>query len=238
MAKTLKEILKIEKGAVVTLTGSGGKTSTMMALAEELKESGSVLVTTSTKIALPKADEDTCVLSSLEAYKKEGYPKKNLVLGEKIPGQEKLKGLDKEDLRDLLSAFDYVLIEGDGARRLPLKYWQPYEPIIYDFTTLALGVFPLGALGLEAGAYLIYNYQAFRDQIGDQVIGKETYKKLILSKPGPFGAFKGYKYVYINHVDREEDRQRAKDLVAYLKKDLPGINFLYGSSLKGEYYED
>ncbi len=43
----------IEKNSVTGITGSGGKTSMMFLLAEELSKKGRVLVTTSTKIYEP-----------------------------------------------------------------------------------------------------------------------------------------------------------------------------------------
>ncbi|MDF2949885.1 MAG: yqeC, partial [Sedimentibacter sp.] len=48
--KTLEEIFNINTGDVVSIVGSGGKTSLLFKLAEELKNKYKVLVSTSAKI--------------------------------------------------------------------------------------------------------------------------------------------------------------------------------------------
>lgn len=48
---------EIKKDSVTAVTGSGGKTSLMLALARELAEEGKVLVTTTTKIYKPLSEE-------------------------------------------------------------------------------------------------------------------------------------------------------------------------------------
>ena len=45
--------LRIEKNSITAITGSGGKTSLMFRLAEELSLKGKVLITTTTKIFAP-----------------------------------------------------------------------------------------------------------------------------------------------------------------------------------------
>ncbi|MDO5028086.1 MAG: selenium cofactor biosynthesis protein YqeC [Bacillota bacterium] len=238
MTERLIEILEIEKGDLVAITGSGGKTSLMMALAADLKNFGSVLISPSTKIGLPSKGQVDYVFTSLDHYQSQDYSKKILVLGEKIPAKDKLAAIDQEALREISKDFAYVLVEADGARRLPLKFWQPYEPVIYDFSTKAVAVFPLKVLGREAGSDFIYNYPAFQAQIKDQVISKGTIEKLILSKPGPFADFAGPKYVFISQVESQEEIQRARDLVGYLRDKFPGIKFFYGSTKEHSYYED
>ena len=49
--------LRIEKNSITAITGSGGKTSLMFRLAEELSLKGKVLITTTTKIFAPDENQ-------------------------------------------------------------------------------------------------------------------------------------------------------------------------------------
>lgn len=70
MEKNLDEILKIKKNDVISITGSGGKTSLMFYLANILKKKGSVLITTSTKIKVPEKDQVDELFLSFDSYEK------------------------------------------------------------------------------------------------------------------------------------------------------------------------
>ena len=52
--KFSSEAFNIKKGDIITVTGGGGKTTLIFKLAEELKNSGKVLITTTTKMFAPK----------------------------------------------------------------------------------------------------------------------------------------------------------------------------------------
>lgn len=53
----LTDVLNIERNSIVSIAGAGGKTTLMFQLAEELKDKGRVLITTTTKIYMPKEDQ-------------------------------------------------------------------------------------------------------------------------------------------------------------------------------------
>ena len=153
---SLREGMLQENDRVISFVGGGGKTSTMFALAEELAEAGfCVAVTTTTHIGepratgrivrgwdVPKETLETLVqpgcaacVGNLKAYN----------------GVIKMDPPPKETFDWLLETCDYVLIEADGSRRLPMKVPAYYEPVIHPATDLVVAVYGLSALGKPLG---------------------------------------------------------------------------------------
>lgn len=237
MKKDLLDILDIRKKDIISITGSAGKTTLMFKLANKLKKRSNVLITTSTKIKVPEKDEADYIFTSINDYKILEN-NKTVVIGELIKDKNKLKAIDKNTLIYKSKDFGYLLIEADGCRNLPLKFWKDYEPVIYDETTKAIGIFSIKTLGKKPSPDFIYNYEDFLKKIGDNTINKETILKLIESKPGIFGSFKGKRIVYINQVESEEEKKKARELASFLKEKLDYLDVFYGSLLKEEYYEN
>lgn len=119
-------LLHIGRG-VTALIGGGGKTTLLYTLPEELRRKGSVILCTSTRIMRPpqyevlEAAEETELSAALAAYGAVcvGTAAEN--------GKLAAPQLPFETLAQLA---DYVLVEADGAKRLPLKAHAPHEPVI------------------------------------------------------------------------------------------------------------
>lgn len=236
--KDLKKLLKIKKKDIISITGSGGKTSLMEKLGEELKEDGRVLMTTSTKILRPTNPKIDYVFDSFDSYKKPREKKVLVAMGNLDPTSNKLGGLLEEDLEKIKDDFDYILIEADGCRNLLLKMWKSYEPVIYNISTKVVSVFSAKVLGRKIKEDFIYNFEDFKSLVGEGLVDKEVFLKLITNKPGPFGDFKGEKIVFFNQVDSKEEKYEINKLIKYLRKNIEGIRYISGSLLKEEYYED
>ena len=155
----LDKIFNIEKNDIISITGAGGKTTLMFSLAQVLSKKSSVLLTTSTKIAIPESGFDK-LYTSFNQYKK---PKKNEIvcLGELISHKNKLRSIGYENLKNIVEDFDYCIIEADGSRNLPIKFWKSYEPVIYDFTNKTIGVLSIKVYGQNPSDDFIYNYRDF-----------------------------------------------------------------------------
>lgn len=109
----------------VAFVGAGGKTSLIEYLADRLTGVGkTVAITTTTKIF---AREPYHVMSSDNSPPTRSAPVARF--GKSLQG-DKLTAVDPEDILRLGSMFDTVLIEADGAKRMPLKCPAPYEPVI------------------------------------------------------------------------------------------------------------
>lgn len=217
--KNLTSIFNINKGDIISITGAGGKTSMMFRLASNLKKMGSVLITTSTKIAIPNDGFDF-LFTSYDDYKKalmdgkiSNLKNKVLCLGEKLEGKEKLASLEYERIKEICKEFDFCLIEADGSRRLPFKFWYDYEPVIYDFSNKVIGILPMHVYGIKPSEEFIYNYSGYIDYVGEieknKKIDYKSYAKLIKYNKGLYKGFEGPKYLFLNRVESEIDFERA-----------------------------
>ena len=136
------ETLGVRPG-VTSVIGSGGKTSLLAALARELP--GTVVLTTTTHI-LPFPNVPLVTSADADNVRTALAGSRVVCVGSQAEKNGKLVtpelGIDA-----LASLADYVLVEADGARRLPLKAHAPWEPVIpacSDRTILVLGASGLG----------------------------------------------------------------------------------------------
>ena len=138
----LAELLGAGRG-VTSVIGSGGKTSLLAALAREL--SGTVVLTTTTHI-LPFAGVPLVTSANADDVRAALTESRVVCVGSQAEKNGKLVapelGIDA-----LASLADYVLVEADGARRLPLKAHAPWEPVIPACSGRTVLV--LGASGLD-----------------------------------------------------------------------------------------
>ena len=113
----ISALLGVERG-VTALIGGGGKTTLMCTLAEELRRRGTVVVTTSTHIQRP--EQYPVLLSGGAAAVSAALAAHGAVCvaGETAEGKLTAPALSFETLAQLA---DFVLVEADGAKRLPLK---------------------------------------------------------------------------------------------------------------------
>ena len=121
--QTVAAALGIEPG-LCAIIGSGGKTSLLLRLAEELP--GRVIVCTSTRILPPPlplytgADE-AALEALLQAH--------GVVCAGTAAERGKLAA-PALPFAALCRLADYVLVEADGAKKLPLKAHAEHEPVI------------------------------------------------------------------------------------------------------------
>lgn len=136
--------LKVEKG-VTAVIGSGGKTTLLHTLARELSQSGTVILTTSTHMR--PSEEFPCLYSpaaeEIAAFFKED---KSVVCVGSLTDEGKFAACDVP-FEELESLADYVLVEADGSKMLPLKAHAEYEPAIPANTKRTVCV--IGASGLN-----------------------------------------------------------------------------------------
>lgn len=125
----------------VALVGSGGKTSLMEHLARECLARGrTVAITTTTRIYATRP----YVL--LDGNEFEGKWKDRFVRVGRTCKEGKLTGLSFADLEQLSALYDLVLVEADGARRMPLKFPAVHDPVVPPFSDMIFVVCGLDAL--------------------------------------------------------------------------------------------
>lgn len=235
--KKLVEVFNIKKGDVISITGAGGKTSLMMAMASELKKLGSVLVTTSTKIRRPNERQVDYIFDSVSKYKRPRENKFIVAIGEEIPGLHKFSSLNENDFERIKEDFDYILIEADGSRNLPLKYWKKTEPVIYKSTTKIINVFSAKVIGKRFSEDFTYNFQEFLENIKGKYVDENVFLDLIRSENNPYREFFGEKYFFLNQTE-ESIFSEIKKILDFLRENKKDIKFLYGSVFRGEYFEN
>ena len=120
----LAPLLGIEKG-VTAIIGSGGKSILLQTLSREL--TGRVLLCTSTHF-LGYANMPLVTDPTEEALRSALADSRVVCTARRSPGGKLVDcGLPYETLAGLA---DYVLVEADGSRRLPLKAHAGHEPVI------------------------------------------------------------------------------------------------------------
>jgi molybdenum cofactor cytidylyltransferase len=148
----LTQALGIQRHDVVTFTGAGGKSTVISRLARELATAGRrVVVTTTTHLAREQARAPHVVASRvgylqggvIEALRSGSVV---TVTGELVEDGARWAGIAPDEVRVLrdIPGVDVVLVEGDGARRLPLKAPAEHEPVVPDCTTVLVPM--MGAL--------------------------------------------------------------------------------------------
>lgn len=142
----LCDVLRVPQG-LTALVGGGGKTTLMERLARELAPHGRVLVGTTTHIfppagmpllLSPTADQ---VRRALDA----SAGRQPVCVGAEGEGGKLVAG--GLPAAELLRLSDYVLLEADGAKRLPLKAPAPHEPVIPPEAALVVAVAGLDGIG-------------------------------------------------------------------------------------------
>lgn len=135
VSRELYRLLGVEKG-VTAVIGSGGKTTLIARLCRELP--GTVIVCTSTHIFPPP--ELPLVTGAMEAL-----PAAKLCAGTWAENGKLTAPV--QDFEELAQLADYVLVEADGSRRLPLKAHLPHEPVIPACANRTIQVLGLSGIG-------------------------------------------------------------------------------------------
>lgn len=150
---SILETLDLGSNSCVALIGAGGKTTTLLALAEAAASARlRTLVTTTTKIWPPEglpvvlASATEVAVDALQATFED---QRVVVLGEAIGPDGKLYGVTPEMVCGLYREriADVILCEADGAAGRPLKSHGEGEPVIPGCSTLVLLVAGIDAVG-------------------------------------------------------------------------------------------
>ena len=153
---------------VIAVCGAGGKTTLCKELAEKYLHLGyKVCITTSTHMWLENNISDINKISSVESGKIYYFGE---VTGEKITK------VSAEDYDKICKTFDYVIIEADGSKSMPLKIprlkfgekveWEEgLEPVIPHGVNEIIVVMGLESIGRNIKA-VCHRFDTFKEYVG------------------------------------------------------------------------
>lgn len=217
LADALAPLLPGPAGAVIALVGAGGKTSALFALGAELGPPA--LLTTTTHLYDPRRepdrDYDRLVLdAALAGPAPSGSPCPLAPDGRRVvlaalaePGTGKVRGIHPSWVPALAAAWPWIIVEADGAKRLPVKAPAGYEPVVPETADLVLGCVGLSCLGRPMDAASVHRPECFAPAAGcppGAAIAPEHLAALVRS---PLGLFKGAppqarRVLVLNQADR------------------------------------
>ena len=190
---------------IISLVGGGGKTTTMFYIGRYFaKEGKNVIVTTTTHIVNPENYMD---IDSAKELKNITFGEEPVVIGKDIG--EKLS-----------SPADIVLVEADGAKRLPIKLPRDGEPVLPEKTDICIVCMGIDAVG-EKISEKCFRYEIAKELFGwnkDHVLSTEDAARILTDKRAGFKGINNNKCVFvINKVDGEEDMKKALEVENYIK---------------------
>lgn len=219
----LAPLLKIKKG-VTAVIGSGGKTTLLRTLAEELP--GRVLLCTSTHFMGYK--DLPMVLDPTQADLLDALAKHPIVCaaGRSPTGKLVDCGLPYEALADLA---DFVLVEADGSRQRPLKSHAGHEPVIPACSRQVICVVGLSGLHRPVSE-AVHRPELFCPMVScvpeDEATPQRVAQALIREHLADT--------YFLNQVESEFALQDAKTMASLLKSQ--GYSVVAGSQWEKRYY--
>lgn len=237
---TLREGLDLDRPAVVSLVGAGGKTTLMFRLAEELSRAGeTVLTTTTTKIFRPTPQQSPRVilarspeeLLSRVSEQRGGGFHFTAAAGESAATDNaavKLTGYPPEAVARLWASglFRWILVEADGAAGRGLKMAAAHEPVIPEVSACVVIVAGLDVLGRPLEERWVFRSRLYGQVTGlapGQAVSERSLAEAVLSARGlargsPPGA---RRHLFLNKADNPS-LIAAGRRVAGLLRERPG----------------
>lgn len=218
---------------IISVVGAGGKTSTIEYLAKEYETAGKkVIVTTTTKMFRPEK-WTWCKEESVEAVDK--HLEKATVLWIGLPCEgDKMRSPQLLFLEQLQERQLPMLIEADGAKRLPFKIPGDQEPVILAGSHMVIGVLGMDALEkpIKEVCFRAALVASYLHKTEEDILTEEDYVTVIKSSEGlKKNVTKDMEYlVLLNKVEGEKRQEQALKIREMLQKQ--GIEKVYLSSFQ------
>jgi len=219
----LSRALRLKTGDFVTFTGSGGKTTAMRVLAEELAAQGwRVLISTTTRLGVEQLTSFPAHLVAPSAAQvKHALAKEGsvLVVREVDEAKGKALGFAASEVAAWQPYADVLLVEGDGSKQRPLKAPAAHEPVVPPETTHLVNCVGLWALGQRLDSAAVHRPEILARLLRlspDTRITPALLARLLRHPEGPArGAPPGARrFLLMNGVDQFE---REREDVAWME---------------------
>ncbi|MGX7263069.1 selenium cofactor biosynthesis protein YqeC [Enterococcus crotali] len=215
--ETLSHCFDLQGQQVISLIGSGGKTSVMWYLANCYRNE-KILVSTTTKIG--RANESLYDFFYGDQFSDLGKDGVGITLaGTVMANGYKLSSLPLTVFQTALQQFDKVFLEADGSKQLPLKGWETFEPVILPETTVTIGLVPISVLGRKIDRSTIHRLELFLRATGADegaLITEEILAEIIASPTGLWSKSHGQRILCINQVETPNQLIQAKKILSLL----------------------
>ena len=226
-----------EKYPVIAVAGGGGKTSLIFRLCEELMATGrKVIITTTTHMAY-EAERPFAEVGNEDKIRQD-LEKYNYTVAATLDRDKgKIGSLPEEKLEELRGMADVLLIEADGAKRLPLKVPGEWEPVIPAFVDMVIGVVGMDAVGqpISEICHRPERVADFLDRKQTDLITTEDVVRISSSEYALKKAVGERSYrVFLNKTDIPGRQKMAENICRELAKS--GIMAAWGSLQRGEYH--
>lgn len=220
-------------GGVISIVGGGGKTTLMERLAREILVRGeTVLVTTTTRIMMPKCERPERVVISSQTREILRLAETLLSVSGRLtaasaflPAEDKLVGFPAAQIGELEQGnlFDWILVEADGARHLPLKAPAPHEPVVPPCSRWVIAVVGLDAIGRPLTDEWVFRSRLFAEITGTELgapITEESVAAALIHENGilkncPISAIR---YVFLNKAEIGDRRLMGRRIVHILQE--------------------
>ena len=217
----LWKILGVTKG-VTAVIGSGGKTSLLYELAEELRSYGTVLLATTTHIMRPPQYPFVQTPEELAAALAAG----GIACAGSLTPEGKLAAPAFDGWQQ---AADFVLVEADGSRRRPLKAHARHEPVIPPCTRQVICAVGLSGLHRPVSE-VVHRPELFCPLVGctpeDEATPERVARALVQEHLADT--------YFLNQAESGSALQDAKIVASHLKPQ--GFSVVAGSQREKRYY--
>ncbi len=158
------------------------------------------------------------------------------------PCSRKLKGYSSESFSEILArvrekkVFDYILVEADGSRRLPVKAPADHEPVIPGGTDMVIGCIGLDCLGRPMDDETVHRPECFGAvtglNFGDLILADHLVK-LAASNLGLFKNAGNHmkKILVFNKADTKELVDQGQALAARVRNGCPRVDHCWVACL-------
>lgn len=140
----LSEALGVGARSHIALTGGGGKSTLLHALADQLV--GRVVLTTTTKMGSDQHRGHPVLVDPTDDQVGAAAAIGPVMVWSRVDGSKAI-GVDRARCDTWSRCVEHVVVEADGSRRQPFKAPSEFEPVVPSTATLVVSVIGADALG-------------------------------------------------------------------------------------------
>ena len=221
--------LRVKPGESISFSGSGGKTSALIALARDLNNP--VIATTTTHFSQDQLGFADQIIYSSEIIDAKKFVADinsgiTLLIGEE-EGNERVSGPPPDQLQAIYENARLkeinLMVEADGSRQRPLKAPGDHEPVIPPFIDHAVVVAGLTALGKRFSSKIVHRFEQYA-QLSHleegELITKEAVLRVLMDKSGGLKGIpeNARRICLLNQADNENLQAAGKRMANSLKE--------------------